>query len=271
MSAATAEGIPASGPASEGSIGILGAGRLGSALALALLARGYPRDRLRLAARGSVESMARLASAGLDDLVAPREEVAGSDLVIVAVRPQSVAELGALGLGEGAAAAFCVAGLRLSEARRIAGPRAARMMTSGPDTILEGRGVAAVCPGDSPFSALLERVGLSVARSDDESLVDAFTAAVCMPAALALMGAAAEGGLESLAGELPELAGVFRWAPSVLPSFASEEERAAYVDRMVTPGGVTERVVAAVRSGRSVRDAFYAGLRRAEALGAAAG
>jgi pyrroline-5-carboxylate reductase len=110
-------------------------------------------------------------------------------------------------------------------------------------------------------------MGLAVARVADESLVDAFTAAVCLPAALAIVGAAARGELEALAEDVPALASVFQWAPTVLPDFVSEDERRAYVDRMVTPGGVTERVVASIRSGDSIRGAFRAGIRRAEELG----
>jgi pyrroline-5-carboxylate reductase len=220
MSAATAE--RSADPALGAGVGILGAGRLGSALALALLARGLPRDRLLLATRGSEESRARLEAAGLSELLVPGAELARAEVLIVALRPQSVAALGPLGLGEGATAAFCVA-------------------------------------------------GLSTARLDEESMIDAFTAAVCMPAAIVLAEESAQEGLEALAAEMPELARVFRWAPTVLPAFASEEARAAYVDRMVTPGGVTERVVAAIRAGRGLRDAFYAGLRRAEELGVSAG
>ena len=270
MSAATADSMPVLSPASWPRIGIIGAGRLGSALALAMLERGLPRDSLVLGTRGGAESRARLESAGLAGRIAPREEVEGAEVLVVAVRPQSIAGLGPVELKDGASAAFCVAGLRLAAARRIAGHGAARMMTSGPDTILVGRGVAAVCPGDSPATTLLERAGLDVARVPDDASIDAFTAAVCMPAVLAMDGEAAIEGLESLASELPDLARVFRWAPSILPAFSSSAERDAYVDRMVTPGGVTERVVGAFRSGRGVRDAFYAGLARAAELGEAA-
>lgn len=253
------------------SVGIIGAGRLGSALAFALIDRGLPRERLFLSTRGGAESAERLAGFGLSDRLVQGEEAVSADLVVLAVRPQDALALGRLPCRPAAAAIACVAGLSLEAARSIVGPGATRAMTSGPDTILEGNGVAAVCPGEGRGAFLLEMLDLGVVRLDDEAEMDCFTAAVCMPAAFALIGAETLLlPLDQLATELPRLANVFHWVPSVSPgTSASDEERAAYLKRMITPGGVTERLVEALRAGMGVRDAYYEAVSRARALGAA--
>jgi pyrroline-5-carboxylate reductase len=251
-------------------VGIIGAGRLGSALALALLDRGLPRDRLMLSIGGGAASRGRLEEAGLAELAVPAEEAAAScDIVLLSLRPQAAARLGTMRTRPGCAVLSCMAAVPLEAVRRLAGAEAARGMTSGPDTILEGRGAAAICPAGSGAAEVLEILGLRLLRLDDEELVDAFTAAVCMPAALALRGDAAADDIERLAAELPPIASIFRWAGEILPEFASGSEREAYVARMITPGGITERIVGALGSGASIRDAFYAGLARAGEIAAA--
>jgi pyrroline-5-carboxylate reductase len=251
------------------SAGIVGAGRLGSALALALLNRGLPRERLRLSIGGGPVSRGRLEEAGLADLAVPASEAAAScDIVVIALRPQDAALIGPIRTREDCAVLSCMAAVPLEAVRRLAGSGTARGMTSGPDTIVEGRGAAAICPADSGAAELLEFLGLRLLRLDDESLVDAFTAAVCMPAALARVGAAAAADMERLAMELPPIAPIFRWAVEVLPEFASKAEREAYVARMITPGGITERIVASLSSGSPVRDAYFAGIARAGEIAA---
>jgi Pyrroline-5-carboxylate reductase len=225
-----------------------------------------PREALLLSTRGGAESTARLHEAGLTDRLAPAEQTAASGRTIVAVRPDSIGALAGLPFGKGESVLFCVAALPLAEARRIAGEGAARAMTSGPDTILEGAGLAAICPAHAPCGDILDFLGLRVTGLDDESLMDAFTAAVCMPAAVALLGDESLADLEMLASDLPELAQAFAWAPDVLPSFRSDEERLEYVNRMVTPGGVTERIVSSIRSGLGAHDAFYEGVARSREI-----
>jgi pyrroline-5-carboxylate reductase len=256
-------------PLSGRSVGIIGAGRLGAAIGRALIDRGLPRERLFLSIRGGPESRARLAGAGLGDRVVPVAEAAAScDIAIVAIRPQEAASLGPLGLRDGCAALSCMAGVPLDAVRRLAGAEAARGMTSGPDTILDGRGVAALCPSAAPAGEILDFLGLRALRFDDERLVDAFTAAVCMPAAIAAAGEAAASDIDRLAAELQPIAPVFRWAVDALPRFACGSESEAYVARMITPGGITERIVGSLRSGSSVYDAYFAGLAKAREIAA---
>jgi pyrroline-5-carboxylate reductase len=139
MSAAIADSWGKVGdPAGGRSVGIVGAGRLGSALALALIGRGLPRASLLLSTQAGEASKARLADLGLADRLAVNAEVA-----------------------------------------------------------------------------------------------------------------------------LTELARVFRWVPAATPVFSSEAERRAYIDRMVTPGGVTERIVSSLDAGRRARAAFHDGVVRA--------
>jgi pyrroline-5-carboxylate reductase len=144
-------------------------------------------------------------------------------------------------------------------------------MTSGPDTVLSRTGIAALYPADSRAAAIFEFLGLPVLRFAEETLMDAFTAAVCLPAVLVTGDEGSGEELAALARKYPELTTVFQWAPGVLPLFADEAERDAYIRRMVTPGGITDSIIHAVNDGRRMRDAFEYGIVRAREISASLG
>ena len=134
-------------------VGIIGAGRLGSALAMLSLARGLPRERLLLSTGGGLASLARLRETGLADRVATNEDIVERrDTIVIALRPQALPTLKPLPYVDGRILVSCMAGIPLRCIAAIAGVGVTRAMTSGPDTLLEGQGIAAAyrCPFDSP-------------------------------------------------------------------------------------------------------------------------
>jgi pyrroline-5-carboxylate reductase len=243
-------------------VGILGAGVLGGALARALVGRGFRRKNLLIAHRGSPDTRARLEAEGLGGCVVSAEALMRrAGLVLLAVCPQDLPSLVALPKPRGALAC-CVAGVPLEAYRRLGLSGAVRMMISGPDTIASGRAVATCFPALPPVRALLNAAGAEYIPSESEEDVDAFTAGVCLPAALALTGNQADA-LGRIARARPRIAPVCRWARRVLPDFEGEADRDAYVRRMVTKGGVTEAIVEGVLRGTPLDEAFDRGVRRA--------
>lgn len=265
----SASSIRASRGIATSRIGIVGAGRLGSVLAAILVARGLPRDCLFLSTGGGGASLERLRKSELLDRVTTNEILAEScEIILVALRPQSLASFRLPHRRDGSLVLSCMAGVPLRRAETMSGGEAVRAMTSGPDTIAEGRGVAVLYPVEARATRLFAFLGIDAIALREESLIDAFTAAVCLPAALALEGDSARADLAELAAEYPELSAVFQWAPGVLPPFPSAAARLSYLERMITPGGLTERIVEATRRGEGIRAAFREGLVRAREISA---
>ena len=117
------------------------------------LARGLPRERLLLSTGGGLASLARLRETGLADRVATNEDIVEHcDTIVIALRPQALPTLKPLPYVDGRILVSCMAGIPLRCIAAIAGVGVTRAMTSGPDTLLEGKGIAAACrcPFDSP-------------------------------------------------------------------------------------------------------------------------
>lgn len=253
-------------------VGIMGAGHLGSSLALAFLGRGLPREKLLLSTGGSLVSLARLQKAGLADRTTTNDDIAERcDIILIAARPQSALALRPIPFREGRLVVSLMAGVRMQTIAAIAGKEAARAMTSGSDSILSRMGIAAIHPADSRGAAVFEFLGLSILKLFNESLMDAFTAAVCLPAALAMQDISSEEELVALELKYPELTAVYRWVPGVLPHFADTIEREAYVQRMITPGGITDSIIQAINDGWRMREAFEYGMARAREIAASLG
>ncbi len=258
--------------ARAGTVGILGAGHLGRALAHALLAAGLPQGRLLLAHGGSAVTAARLAREGLSPCVVDAATLASlADTVLLTLRPQQAGALRGLPWRAGARVLSCMAGVPAQALAALTDRAVVRVMPSAPDTLAAGRAVAGLWPHDEFANDLLAAVGVEVHPLEREDDLNAFTAAVCLPAALAQGGDGPEApaALQTLAGGQSLFAALYPWARAALPPTVGERER--FVAAMATPGGVTEAIVTAQRGGASLGEALLAGVARSRELGAAIG
>ena len=138
------------------SIGIIGCGHLGRAIALQLVSCGLPLNRLRVSRGKSDGSLQKIIDAGLGPCLAGNEEICREcSIIFICIRPQSLPELEDLDFSRDALIVSCLAGVSLPAIRRLLGVEAVRMMPSGPDTILEGTGIAAIYPHNQALSQIL--------------------------------------------------------------------------------------------------------------------
>lgn len=251
------------------SIGVIGCGHLGSAIALQLVSSGFPLDRLRVS-RGKSDGSLQKLDAGLGPCLAGNEEICREcSIIFICIRPQSLPELEDLAFPRDALIVSCMAGVSLSAIKGLLGFDAVRMMPSGPDTIREGKAIAAIYPHNKILCRILQALGLRVFELKEEEQIHVFTAGICLPAALAAC-IGGVGGIEdacrSLSRDYPDFPKICDWARETVPRFEGEEDKQNYISRVATKGGVTEAMVESLRRNGDLKAAINKGIERSRKI-----
>lgn len=260
-------------------LGLFGAGHLGRAIAEGLLEVGLPRRNLSICHRGSERTDGELASAGLADLVASREKVAGQSRVLFyLVRPQDRLAIGDFKLRDDCLFVSFLAGVPVKGLPLdIADEQRVRVMTSAPDTLRQHKGIAALYPTDTPLIRdVLESLGLRIVALRHESDIHAFTAlGPCLPIVLTYWDSLGyridDSELLETAREfdLPDYYPIIEWAHTVRPKGLSDDERNRYLTQATTAGGVTDAILTAIRNGMDLASALGRGIERSRELATA--
>ena len=123
------------------------------------------------------------------------------------------------------------------------------------------------------FARLCHALGARVFELASERDFSAFTAlGPCLPVALTVCEGIGRAVDESEIVELASALGlegwdeVVRWARSRQPHGLTPARRDSYVTQASTPGGVTEAVVRALRSGLSLTDSLRSGVVRSDEM-----
>lgn len=252
----------------DGTVGIIGCGHLGKTLAEAFIDHGLPREKLMVSYGGSPTTLKRIKEAGLIENVSGNVEIARkSDFIFVAVRPESIEGLRKLSFPKSAVVVSCMAGVSKSSLWKALGIDVFRIMTSGPDTIKERKGIVAVYPPVDPLIQILSGIGLKVHELSDEEAMHAFTAGVCLPAALLVAERRSldtDQAVMIIGREYPDFGEIYAWARGVLPPSGSDQEK--YIRKMCTRGGITETIISSLNSGDSFLDALRKGIARSREI-----
>lgn len=262
----------------DSAIGLFGAGHLGRAIAKGLLTAGLPRKSLIICHRGSEETARELEAAGLGDLVADREHVVGdSRILLYLVRPQDRRAISNLTPRQDSLFISFLAGTPLGNLPvHLPDTQRVRVMTSAPDTLLQRNGIAGLYPSNNVVvREMLEALGLRIIALGQESDIHAFTAlGPCLPIVLMYWEGAGHkindkellqmGNDWGLSGYLP----ILQWALNVRPRGLSLAEAHLYLAQATTPGGVTDSILSAVRTGLSLPAALRRGIERSQQLAA---
>ncbi|HSD57178.1 MAG TPA: NAD(P)-binding domain-containing protein, partial [Methanotrichaceae archaeon] len=144
-------------------IGIIGCGHLGRTLAEELIDHGLPRERLMISYGGSASTLESIKRAGLLENISDNEEICRkSNIIFIAVRPQAIEGLKGLSFPKSALVVSCMAGISTASLKVALGIDVYRIMPSGPATINERKGIAAVYPRSDNLIDILSRMGLKV-------------------------------------------------------------------------------------------------------------
>lgn len=250
-------------------IGILGCGHLGQAIALALVSHGLSKENLLLTYKDNPATYQRLETLGLKSCLTTNQRLfQESEIVFITIKPQDILQLTETVIPEKALIVSCMAGASIEQLSKVLKTKVYRIMFSGPDTILSGKGVAAIYPEQDYLAALLHAINITHIKTLSEADINVFTAGVCMPAALLKTEHPAEHeeSIARLAVHYPLLFELYTWAVKVLPQFDSNMEKEAYVERMITKGGVTDAIVTSLAGGASLDIALRKGIIRTQEI-----
>jgi pyrroline-5-carboxylate reductase len=244
-------------------IGIVGFGHLGHSLAVPLARNGFPKERLMISHGASAATRERAISLGFADCVTDTAALMDcADVAIIAVRPQDALSLPA-NSREKRLLVSCMAGLPIDLLRIIFKGEVARMMCSGPDTILAGNGVATSYPAGGPLDGLLSLMGMRTLSVASEEELDAFTVGICIPAMLqntSLSDDDVSDGINSMKSRYPVYGPLEEWIREVTPERRGDES--ANLRNVSTKGGVTEAMMKALGEGASFAEALRRGMER---------
>ena len=252
-------------------IGIAGFGHLGSSIAAALVANGFPKERLLISCGGSAATLARAERMGLAASMTDTGTLAArADFILLAARPQDIGSFSGLKLKEGAFVMSFMAGISLETLHKVFSAELCRVMCSGPETITDSMGVSATFPSEARPHAVLRAAGLEVCDLSCELELDAFTVAICLPPILLnveLDEAEKDEALSGMAERYPVCRALVPWMGRVVEAHRAEKSESS-LENVSTKGGVTEAMTTALRGGSTFAGAIAAGLTRCAEISA---
>jgi len=255
---------------SNKTIGIIGGGHLGRALALSLISRDFPAQQLMLSYGGNPVTRRELLEAGLESCIMDNPTICRqADIIFLALRPQSAVLLREFEFRNGTLVVSCMAGISTTMLSKTSGVPVIRMMPSGPATLLSHDGIVGIYPHNMLLEDILSFLGQHVHVMPDEELMHVFTAGVCLPAAIRAArsrGIDTERGIQQVIQEFPVVAPIYSWAAATIPRDESPQEREEYIRNMSTKAGITEAFVTCIRSGSDFSTAFHAAIDRSRTI-----
>lgn len=254
-------------------VGIVGCGHLGQGIALSLIQNGFPKEKLMLSYRGNPATYQQLKEKGLVSCLCENQTILEqADILLLTVKPQDMMSMQGNRAAKDALIVSCAAGLPISLLQKVfSTEQIYRMMLSGPDTILEGKGVAAIYPEQEVLARLLDQMRVQKIPLSGEADLNVFSAAVCLPAAM-LQESDPEkvhAGVASIGKEYPMFLDLYDWAKQARPSLNTQEEIDAYIAKMATKGGITEAIGNSLKRKEPFADALHKGIERGIEISAA--
>jgi pyrroline-5-carboxylate reductase len=250
-------------------IGIVGCGHLGQAIAQSLVSQGLEKKNLLISYRGNPLTYKKLEEQNLTSCLTTNQRLfQEAGIVLITIRPQDILELRENVIPEKALIVSCMAGAPLELLSRILKTNVYRMMFSGPDTIVSGKGVAAMYPEHDHLKLLLRSINLTHIKTVTESDVDVFTAGVCMSAAVLKADDPIEQqkAIDRIGAEYPMLPELYTWAVKTSLHFQNDADKEAYIGRMVTKRGITEAVINSLENGDPLDTALQKGIARTKEI-----
>lgn len=245
----------------ENKIGIIGAGNIGQSLIIKLLEKGYPEENIKLTYRGSIFTFEKIYDNNLVDMISDNSRIVEeSDIIILSLPPQSFKQIGEFGLDEDKLVISFMAGIPIDDIKKQTGSdNVVRIMPTGPDTILNSNAIAGVYPSDDTVCELMDLLDIEYHVLDNEEDMKYMTIIGCLPAVYCSHDYESDENKEAvrrLSQEFPLFEELSYKASLLVPT----ENKDEFIKKVSTPGGVTQKILLSLESGKSIYDSFIIAL-----------
>lgn len=251
----------------ENKIGVIGAGRIGRALILKLLEKGYPYDNIKLTYNGSIFTFSDISDNDLIDMISSNAEIVkDSSVLILSVPPQSFKPIGFFNLPKDLLVISFMAGVTTDAIKEQTGSdNVVRIIPTGPDTIKDSRAIAGVYGENEVANEIFDLLDFDYVMVDDEDKMNYIAIAGCLPAIYCRVNPESEDNIEAvnkISEDFPEFGDIAKKCEGLVP----EENKEEFISRFTTPGGVTQAILNGLNSGKSLYDSLLMGIKRNKEL-----
>ncbi len=251
----------------ENKIGVIGAGRIGRALILKLLEKGYPYDNIKLTYNGSIFTFSDISDNDLIDMISSNAEIVKeSSVLILSVPPQSFKPIGFFNLPKDLLVISFMAGITTDAIKEQTGSdNVVRIIPTGPDTIKDSRAIAGVYGENEVANEIFDLLDFDYVMVDDEDKMNYIAIAGCLPAIYCRVNPESEDNIEAvnkISEDFPEFRDIAKKCEGLVP----EENKEEFISRFTTPGGVTQAILNGLNSGKSLYDSLLMGIKRNKEL-----
>ncbi len=251
----------------ENKIGVIGAGRIGRALILKLLEKGYPYDNIKLTYNGSIFTFSDISDNNLIDMISSNAEIVKiSSILILSVPPQSFKPIGNFNLTDDTLIISFMAGITTDAIKAQTGSsNVVRIIPTGPDTITNSQAIAGVYGENEIAEELFKLLDIDYVVVDEEEKMDYIAIAGCLPAIYCRVDPQSDDNIEAISKiseNFPEFRDIAKKCEKLVP----EENKEEFISRFTTPGGVTQAILNGLNSGKSLYDSLMMGIERNKEL-----
>lgn len=248
-------------------IGVIGAGRIGRALILKLLEKGYPYDNIRLTYGGSIFTFNDIFDNNLIDMISDNSEIVKiSSILILSVPPQAFKNIGNFNLTDDTLVISFMAGIETETIKKQTGScNVVRIIPTGPDTIRDSQAIAGVYGSNAVAYELFDLLDIDYCVVDDEDNMDYVAIAGCLPAIFCRVppeSDEAKDAVNRISEDFPE----FRTMAGKCEKLVPDDDKEEFIGRFTTPGGVTQAILNGLNMGKPLYDSLLMGIERNKQL-----
>ncbi len=244
-------------------IGIIGAGNIGQALTCKLINKNFPKNQIRISHNNSKSTTEKLRKLSLENNITSNNEIIEkSDIIIFSVTPQDFKEMPKFETNSKQKIISFMAGIEVENLiEKTNNENITRVMPTGPDTIINSSAIAGLYPNDNFTAKLLNFLDIHFYVVKTSYQMDLMTLVGCLPAVYCICDPTSEENMNAIikiAKDFPEFIDASLKTISLVP----KENKEAFVEKVSTPGGVTEAIITSLREGNSLYDSLIKGIER---------
>jgi pyrroline-5-carboxylate reductase len=254
-------------------VGIIGCGQLGLSIGLKFLSKSLPIENLSISYNGSPDTLKRIETCGLrQNIVANQTIGENCDLIFVTVPPSAIKNFEKISVKNAAIIVSCVAGHEIKVIEKLFTHPVYKIMPTSPESIEKETAICGIYPSDQQLENYLKLLGFELFVLNKESDFHYFTAMACLPAALLQLRLEVRTVneeqiyKEAALMHFPEFDFLYKRMKTEVPENMNDAESLNFIEKMSTPGGITECVINSIKAGKSLIQSIADGIRKSQSI-----